>query len=64
MDWTEILIFGNCQVQILTEYRLCIMHLAVLNHMYRIRSEQRAIEHNFIKYSYSYMFRPYDMNYK
>ena len=39
------------------------MHLAVLNYMYRM-SEQITIEHNFIKYSFSYMFRPYDMNYK
>jgi len=65
MDWTEILlIFGRYQVLILAEYILCIMHLAVLNYMYRIGSEQITIESNFIKYSYSCMFRPYDMNNK
>ena len=64
MDWTGILVFGRYRVQILAEYRLCIMHLSVLNYMYRIRSEQITMEHNIIKYSYSYMFRPYDMSYK
>ena len=44
MDWTEILlIFGRYQVQILAEYRLCVMHFAVLNCMYRIRREQITI---------------------
>jgi hypothetical protein len=54
MDWAAILlILARYQVQILAEYRLYIMHLAALHYMYRIRSEQTTIEHNFIKYSYS-----------
>jgi len=60
MDWAAILILGRYQVQVLDEYRLYIIHLAALHYMYRIRSEQITIEHNFIKYSYNNMFRPYD----
>ena len=32
-----------------------IMHLVVLK--YKLRNKQITIEHNFIKYSFSYMFR-------
>ena len=33
------------------------MHLGVLNR--KTRNKQKNVEHNFIKYSYSYMFRLY-----
>ena len=41
----------------LTTYYFKTVHSVALN--YKIRNKQVTIEHNYIKYSYSYMFRRY-----
>jgi len=47
----------GCSNVEVTCYFFKIIHPIVLN--YEIRRKQTTVEHNFIKYSYSYMFRHY-----